>query len=134
MNPEFYEYIMEKLFNSGARDVYYNPIYMKKNRPGIKLSVLVEESNLEKVANILLQETTTIGVRIIDNIKRICLDREIKKVDTPWGTARVKIAYKNGEIINIAPEYEDCKKIAEFEDIPLKQVYQEVRCVLQKNG
>lgn len=127
MNPEFYEYIMEKLFQAGALDVYYSPIYMKKNRPGIKLNVLAEDNELEQVVDILLQETTTIGVRIIDKIERFCLEREIKKVQTPWGEAGVKIAYKNNQMVNIAPEYEDCKKIATRENIPLKEVYEKVR-------
>ena len=127
MNPEFYDYIMDKLMEAGALDVYYNPIHMKKNRPGIKLNVLVERGNLEKIADILLTETTTIGVRIIDNIQRFCLNREIKKVQTPWGKVNIKLAYKNGEIINKAPEYEDCKKISKKEGIPIKKVYDKVK-------
>ncbi|MFW6269069.1 MAG: nickel insertion protein [Bacillota bacterium] len=127
MNPEFYEYVMEKLFAAGALDVYYTPLYMKKNRPGVKLSVLVEKADLEDTANILLRETTTLGVRIIDNIRRFCLDRRIEEVETPWGKVKIKIACKNDKIINIAPEYEDCKEIAQKEGIPLKQIFDQVK-------
>ena len=129
MNPEFYDYIMDKLFAAGALDVYYTPIHMKKNRSGIKFNVLADSDNTEKIIDIMLTESTTLGVRIIDNIQRSCLNRKTKTVPTPWGEARVKIALKNDKIVNIAPEYEDCKKIAEREGIPLKKIYQ----VLKEN-
>ena len=124
MNPEFYDYILKKLFKAGALDVYYSPIHMKKNRPAVKLSILSEDETLEQIVDILLKETTTLGVRIIDNIKRFCLEREVKEIETPWGKAKVKLAYKDGEIVNMAPEYDDCQQLAEKNDIPLKRIYQ----------
>lgn len=127
MNPEFYEYIMEKLLRAGALDVYFTPIQMKKNRPGIKLNVLTAADNLKQIVNILLTESTSLGVRVIDNIERYCLQRKFKQVETPWGHVSVKLGIKEGEIVNAAPEYDDCKKIAEEKGISLKQVYQYVQ-------
>ena len=124
MNPEFYDYILKKLFKAGALDVYYSSIHMKKNRPAVKLSILSEDEALEQIVDILLKETTTLGVRIIDNIKRFCLEREVKEIETPWGKAKVKLAYKDGEIVNMAPEYDDCQQLAAKNDIPLKRIYQ----------
>lgn len=124
MNPEFYDFVLEKLFNAGALDVYYNSIFMKKNRPGIKLSVLTENKYMKKIADILLKETTTLGVRVIENINRFCLKREVRKIETPWGKVRIKLAFKEGKIVNIAPEYDDCKQLAAKNEVSLKEVYQ----------
>ena len=123
MNPEFYDYVMEKLFAAGALDVYYSSIQMKKNRPAVKINVLVAEHKLQKVIDILLEETTTLGVRIIENISRVCLKREIRKVTTPWGRVAVKIGIKGDKIVNIAPEYDDIKNIADQSKTPIKKVY-----------
>ena len=123
MNTEFYDYVMEKLFAAGALDVYYSSIQMKKNRPAVKINVLVAEHKLQKVIDILLEETTTLGVRIIENISRVCLKREIRKVTTPWGRVSVKIGIKGDKIVNIAPEYDDIKNIADQSKTPIKKVY-----------
>ena len=128
MNPEFYDYIMEKLFDKGALDVYFTPIQMKKNRPAVKLSVLYKD-NEEEIVDTIFAETSSIGLRFYRNIERVCLDREYNKVETPWGEVTVKVAYKDGEILNFAPEYEDCKKIAKKEGISLKKVYKSIKYV-----
>lgn len=123
MNPEFYDYIMDKLFQAGALDVFYTPIQMKKSRPATRISALIGADSLQEITNILLQESTSLGVRVIDDIYRFCLDREFKTISTPWGEARVKIGKKGDEILNISPEYEDCRALAEENDVPLKKIY-----------
>lgn len=127
MQPEIYEYVMERLFAAGALDVFLTPLQMKKNRPGIKLSVLVENVRLDEIVDIILTETTTLGVRIFEDLKRVCLQREIDEVSTPWGDVRIKLACKGEEVVNVAPEYEDCRDIARGEGLPLKEVYERVK-------
>ncbi len=124
MNPEFYQHIIANLWQEGALDVYLTPIQMKKNRPGVKLSVLAEAKYKEKLVTIILTETTSLGVRIQQNITRACLAREMDLVVTPWGKVAVKIAYRKGEMVNVSPEYEDCLKIAQENKIAVKKVYQ----------
>lgn len=123
MNPEYYEYVMEKLFKKGAIDVYFTPIQMKKNRPAQKLSVLYKD-NEEEIVDTIFRETSSLGLRFYRDIERVCLEREYEQVETPWGKVTVKLAYKDGELVNVAPEYEDCKKIAIKEGISLKKVYE----------
>jgi uncharacterized protein (TIGR00299 family) protein len=125
MNPQFYDYVMDKLFSSGALDVYFTPIQMKKNRPATKISVMVSQHDLKKISDIILNETTTLGLRIFD-VKREILDRKIDTVETEWGNVRVKIGLFDGKIVNVAPEYEDCKRIAKEKKIPIKELYQKV--------
>lgn len=125
MNPEIYGYVMEKLLKNGAMDVYMTPIIMKKGRPAITLSVLCDESTEEKLQDILLIETTTIGVRKY-RVKKTMLKRETVKINTIYGDVNAKISYINGEAVKFKPEYEDCKKIAEDYIIPIKKVYEEV--------
>jgi uncharacterized protein (TIGR00299 family) protein len=126
MNPEFYEYVMERLFEAGARDVYLTPVIMKKNRPGTILSVLTSPELTETLTAIVLEETSTLGVRISEFKKRHILDREIQTVNTPWGKINIKISRINGEETGTAPEYEDCKRIAKKAGLPLKKIYEEV--------
>ncbi|MFQ5824120.1 MAG: nickel pincer cofactor biosynthesis protein LarC [bacterium] len=126
MNPQIYGYVMEKLLQNGALDVYLTNILMKKNRPAIKLTVLSNTEDKEKLIKIILEETTSLGVRIRQE-NRTILEREIKAVETPFGKVKVKIAKLNGEIVNTMPEYEDCKRIAKEKNIPLKQVYSEFK-------
>lgn len=122
MNPEIYSYIMPLLFEQGALDVFYTNIIMKKNRPGIKLSVLCHMDDMETIENIIFHETTTLGIRkyLVD---RNILERSSKKVETPYGEIRIKLAKKDHKIIKAAPEYEDCRRIANENNIPLKDVY-----------
>lgn len=124
MNPEHYDYLMEKLFTKGALDVYFTPIQMKKNRPAIKLSVLYK-NNEKEIIDTIFEESSSLGIRFYKNIERVCLERKYKKVTTSWGEVKVKLGYKGKEIVNIAPEYDDCKRIAQKENVSLKKVYQE---------
>lgn len=102
MNPQFYDYIMESLLNAGALDVFITPVQMKKNRPGIVLSVSTHNENLEKLLDILFKESTTLGVRITET-HRLSLPRSHHLVNTKFGEIRVKVALKDGTIIKVAP-------------------------------
>jgi hypothetical protein len=125
MNPQLYEYLFERLFASGALDVYTMPVLMKKSRPGIVLSVLATPALKESLINLILRETTTIGVRWRD-MSRVKAQREIHTVETQYGQVRVKVSYLGNTVINVAPEFEDCKQLAQTHpDVPLKQIYQE---------
>lgn len=125
MKPEICGYLMEELFESGALDVYYTPIYMKKNRPAFKLSVLCDSDKKDEMIDLIMEESTTIGVRVF-NPDKIEAEREIKKVDTEYGEAKVKIARSRSNIINIAPEYESCSRLAKETGRPLKSIYNTV--------
>jgi len=124
MNPELYSYVMDRLFQIGALDVYMVPIYMKKNRPGVLLGVLACEETAEAVVDTVLTETTTLGVRIHDTRRKV-LPREEVQVTTKYGDVKVKVAKAGGRIINVSPEYESCRVLAEKLGVPLKEVYQE---------
>ncbi|WP_085991132.1 nickel insertion protein [Oceanobacillus senegalensis] len=126
ISGEWLGYVMDRLFEAGANDVFYTPIYMKKNRPGILLQLLCSNGKMEKMKDILLKETTTLGIRYYPlTVHR--MERRFIKVETPWGTITVKQGVdKDGEVFQSSPEYEDCKKIAENHGIPLKQVYEAV--------
>ena len=126
MNPEFYDYIMEQLFSQGALDVFLTPIQMKKNRPAHMLSIIVYEQNLKEILEVLFSESTTLGVRIRE-IKRLRLAQQNFIAETKYGKIRVKVGMFKGEIKNIAPEYEDCKKMAKQYKVPLKEVYDEAK-------
>ncbi len=126
MNPEFFEFVSERLFTAGALDVWTAPIIMKKSRPAVTLSVLAEENDTAKITDIIFTETTTLGVRS-RRVRRQKLQRESIVVPTKYGEIRVKIGKLGDEIKNIAPEYDDCKKAADGHSIPLKDVYDEAR-------
>ncbi len=124
MNPQICGYLMDKLFEVGALDVFFTPIYMKKSRPAIKLTVISPSHLVDKLIDVIFRETTSIGVRTYQ-VEKIMLPREIIEVDTPWGLARVKVSYINGTP-KIMPEYDDCKEIAEKTGIPIQEVMKEV--------
>ncbi|MFA0748806.1 nickel pincer cofactor biosynthesis protein LarC [Fervidibacter sp.] len=121
MTGEMAGFAMERLLTAGVRDVWVVPAQMKKNRPAIVLSVLCDHEKLPTVLQILLRETTTLGVRV-QEVERLCLPREIWEVTTPYGTVKVKVAKLGDEIVNIAPEYEDCRRLALERGVPLKEV------------
>jgi len=125
MNPEFYEFISEKLFEAGASDVFYSSIFMKKNRPAIKLSVLCTEDKLEILKTIILTETTTFGLRIF-KVDKTELEREFTSQQTKYGTVKIKSGFLNGKKIKSKPEYEDCKKIAIENNVPISEIYKEI--------
>lgn len=126
MNPQAYDYVVERLMQQGAQDVYLTPIIMKKGRPAILLSALADKSKADTLLNTIFRETTSIGVRI-QEVGRKKLIREIKEIDTVYGKIRIKISKRGDEILTATPEYEDCKKIAEDKKIPLKQVMEEAK-------
>lgn len=126
MNPEFYDYLMERLFDAGALDIWLTSVLMKKTRPGILLSVLCEPEKAMDISGIILSETTTLGVRYRD-LQRTKLQRKSVMVQTSFGEVQVKVAMLNGSMRTVSPEYEECKKIAKDNNIPLQQVYDDVK-------
>ena len=131
MNPQVYGYFAERALQAGALDVFSIPVQMKKNRPGQLVTVLCQPADREKLSDLLFQETTTLGVRQ-SNVKRRTLQRESIAVETSLGSIRMKIARLNGHILNVAPEYEDCQKVAAERGVPLKQVLAEATFTFQK--
>jgi uncharacterized protein (TIGR00299 family) protein len=121
MNPQIFGVLMDKLLAAGALDVFYTPIQMKKNRPGTLLSVIAPPPLREVLTSTIFRETTTIGVRHRE-MARECLDRETHTVTTPFGPVRFKIARRNGEILNAAPEFEDCVHLANQHGRPIKEI------------
>jgi len=122
MNPELYGNLMEVLYTSGAVDVFFTPVQMKKNRPGTRVSVLGELHSKDVLVETLMRESTTLGVRV-SYPERYEADREIVEVKTALGPARVKMARYGGETVNMSPEYESCRQLSAQSGVPLKQVY-----------
>ncbi|MDW8065717.1 MAG: nickel pincer cofactor biosynthesis protein LarC [Anaerolineae bacterium] len=122
MEPEFYGYVMERLFAAGALDVYLTPIYMKKNRPGTMLSVIAYPEAEADLAMILLRETTTLGVRVC-KLERYEAEREVRELQTTYGPVQVKVKKLGGRVIGVAPEYESCLRLAKEHAVPLADVY-----------
>ena len=131
MNPQIYEYVLEKLFKKGALDVFLTQVIMKKGRPGIKLTTLCKETEREELINIILTETTTIGLRFYD-VKRRVLQREIKLIETEFGKVRVKCSRIGDDILKATPEYEDCKRLAKKLNIPLIEIMRRIRIPISK--
>src|ERR1700688_576035 len=121
LNPQVFGYVMDRLLEEGALDAFGIPVQMKKNRPGVLLTVLCRPEDASKVTQLIFTETTTLGVRRREETRR-SLARRWENVRTPWGDVRVKIASMNGTVTNYAPEYEDCRRIAEEHRVPLKTV------------
>ncbi|MCL4499820.1 MAG: nickel pincer cofactor biosynthesis protein LarC [Chloroflexi bacterium] len=121
LSPQIYEVVMERLFAAGALDVYFTPIQMKKSRPATLLSVICAPDDAAKMSDIIFEETSTIGIRV-DMQRRICLPRAVTTVETRFGPISVKIARRGGEVINVQPEYEDCKAAASSHGAPVKTV------------
>jgi len=124
LNPQVFGYVMERLLDEGALDVFGTPVQMKKNRPGMLLTVLARPDDASRLAKLVFGETTTLGIRMHEERRQTLLRRSVA-VQTPWGEVRMKVANLNGSIANYAPEYEDCRRIADQHRVPLKQVMQE---------
>ena len=124
MTPQLVGYVMERVLQEGALDVFAAPVQMKKSRPGLLLSVLCRPEDSDRLKRLMFAETTTLGVRIREE-KRAVLARRQLTVPTRWGDVRMKVANLNGSVSNYAPEYEDCRRIAEEQHVPLKAVMQE---------
>ena len=124
MNPEFYDYVVDRLFAAGARDVSLSAIQMKKNRPATLLRVIADPSKREDMAKILFRETSTIGIRFY-GVNRMILKRSAKTVKTRFGSVRVKVIDEPDGTKRAAPEYDDLKRIAAARNVPLKLVHEE---------
>jgi len=127
LNPQVYEHAMNRLFEAGALDVTLTPIHMKKNRPATTLSVLCQSDKAQALIKIMLTETTTLGVRQ-HTIERVSMPRTIETVDTPYGSIRVKVA-RWDDIERAVPEYDDCRRAAEEQHVPLIEVMNAARLV-----
>ncbi|MGH9397906.1 MAG: nickel pincer cofactor biosynthesis protein LarC [Terriglobia bacterium] len=121
MSPQLFGYVMERALAAGALDVTCSSIQMKKNRPGLEITILCAPERVEALSRILFDETTTLGVRIHE-ARRLVLGREVVSVETIYGQVRVKVARSNGRVLNAAPEYDDCRRLAEEKSVPLKEV------------
>ncbi len=126
MNPQFYDYVMEKLLTMEVLEVFVTPILMKKNRPGHLLTVICPPGKLLPVAKFLFRETTTLGLRWHEE-QREKADREIKPLQTKYGKIRFKLARWEGRVVNFSPEYDDCKRLALEKEVPLKDVFEEAK-------
>ena len=115
---------VEKLFSEGALDVFFTPVFMKKNRPGTKLTVLCHPEKKEGIVEVVLKHTSTFGVRL-SNMERSILDRETVEVDTGFGSIRCKVGKLDGEILKYSPEYEDCRAASEKYGKPIADIYNE---------
>lgn len=122
MPQELYEHVIEKLLNGGALDVWLTPVIMKKGRPAVKISVLCHPTIREAMENILFLETTTAGIRAF-GVSRKSLNREEALLDTPWGTARVKVFIEPDGSRRIMPEYESCRELAKLHHVSLWEIY-----------
>jgi pyridinium-3,5-bisthiocarboxylic acid mononucleotide nickel chelatase len=125
MDAQVFGHFMGLALEEGALDVYYTPIQMKKNRPGVLLSVLCRKNESTRMAELIFRETTTLGLRF-SNCKRWVLDREIEEIQTEFGPVRVKIGRLHGQVVNSVPEFEDLKDHAQRTGLPLKAVRQKV--------
>jgi len=121
MNPQIFGVVMERLYAGGALEVFYVPVQMKKNRPGTLLTVVAPTGLRTALSDIIFAETTTIGLRYSE-VERECLVREHASVDTEVGVVRMKLAWREGKLVNAAPEFDDCAKLAAAHNLPVKEV------------
>jgi uncharacterized protein (TIGR00299 family) protein len=121
MSPQLYGYFVEQALAAGALDVTCSAVQMKKNRPGLLVTVLCAPESSDALAELLFEQTTTIGLRIYEARRKV-LEREFVSVETPFGEVRVKVAKREGKVLNVAPEYEDCQRLAAEKSVPLKEV------------
>jgi pyridinium-3,5-bisthiocarboxylic acid mononucleotide nickel chelatase len=131
LNPQIYDHVVERLFETGARDVTLTPTIMKKGRPAVTISVLAEPSAREQIATVLFAETSTIGLRY-HAVARLKLAREIIEVDTRWGRVRVKVSRAGGDTLVLSPEYDDCKRLARENRVALRLVLEQAQAVARR--
>lgn len=124
LNPQMYDHVRERLFAAGAHDVVLTPTIMKKGRPAVTMTVLCEADRRDAIAEVLFSETTTIGLRY-HRVSRLKLERETRQVETRWGPIRIKVSRRGGTMVNLSPEFDDCRKVAIEHGVPLKVVMQE---------
>jgi uncharacterized protein (DUF111 family) len=121
MNPQLFGVAMDRLYAAGALEVFYVPVQMKKNRPGTLLTVVAPPQLRSGLADIIFKETTTIGVRYAE-LDRECLRRELVTVTTSVGDVRMKLAWRDGRLVNAVPEFEDCNTLAASLHLPVKEI------------
>jgi uncharacterized protein (TIGR00299 family) protein len=121
MNPQIFGVLMDRLLAEGALDVFYTAVQMKKNRPGTLLTIIAPPDRRERLTSVVFSETTSIGVRYRE-MTRECLERETMTVETPLGPVRIKVARRNGQVLNALPEFDDCARVARDRGVPLKDV------------
>ena len=131
MSPQLFGHVMDLAFHFGALDCYFTPIQMKKNRPGVLLSVLCRKQEREKLMDMLLTETTTLGIRSYE-VERRALPRQTVRVETQYGPIDVKVAQMNGHIAKEMPEYEQCRRAAVAANVPLRVVEDAARDAFAK--
>jgi len=124
LNPQLFGYVTERLLTEGALDAFGTAVQMKKGRPGMLLTVLLRPEDVSRLSKLIFSETTTLGIRMRQECRQTLVRRTVV-VQTRWGEVRMKVANLNGAIANYAPEYEDCRRIADQHKVPLKQVIQE---------
>ncbi|MBI5208248.1 MAG: nickel pincer cofactor biosynthesis protein LarC [Candidatus Firestonebacteria bacterium] len=125
MNPEHYDWLIEEAISKGALDVFLTPIIMKKSRSAVSLTIITPLNLEKKIAEFVLKNTTTFGVRI-SNLRRKKLFRKMDSIDTRYGKIRIKIGYMNNEIVKVSPEYEDVKKLASSNNVSPQEITNEV--------
>ena len=133
MNPQIYGYVLEKALSAGALDVYTTALQMKKNRPGTLLTMLCRPKDIDTMMSLIFAETTTFGVRT-HRAQRRALPREWVNVSTSYGSVRIKLSRSNGHILHVTPEYDDCRKLAVENQVPLQQVISEALRTYQAGG
>jgi pyridinium-3,5-bisthiocarboxylic acid mononucleotide nickel chelatase len=121
MNPQLFGPLMDNLLAAGALDVFYTPVQMKKSRPGTLVTIVAPPDRRAALSDILFRESTTIGIRY-EEMARTCLERAVEMVSTPYGEVRFKIARRDGEELNAAPEFDDCARLASQHGVSVKAV------------
>jgi uncharacterized protein (TIGR00299 family) protein len=133
MNPEWYDHLMEALFQAGAKEVFFTPVMMKKNRPAVKISVLASPGLSDTIKSIIYTNTTTLGIRSYPVTKDV-LERKFIPVSTEWGKVTIKASYYRGKLLHAKPEYEECRRIAHEFGLSLKEVYQTINTIIEQSG
>ncbi len=126
MNPQIFDHVSALLYRIGALDVSLTYLMMKKGRPGVRMTVLCEKERMERIAEVILRETTSIGIRYYE-ARRKTMEREIRSVDTPFGAIRFKVSKLGEKIVKWAPEYEDCRKAARRLNMPLIELLKKIQ-------
>jgi len=133
MSPQLYGYFLEQALAAGALDVTCSSAQMKKNRPGLTISILCESVKSDALSQLLFEQTTTIGVRIYEARRKV-LEREQVTVETPYGEVQVKVARREGKVVNAAPEFDDCQRLATEQSVPLKVVIAAAEAAYLRKG
>jgi uncharacterized protein (TIGR00299 family) protein len=121
MNPQIFGAVMDRLYEAGALEVFYQPVQMKKNRPGTLMTIVAHPDRRDVLADLVFRETTTIGIRYQD-VSRLCLDREVVQIETTFGVVRFKVARREREVLNAQPEFDDLARAAAEHGVPIKTV------------